>query len=385
MSIIKPFSAFKFFIENKRKGLMIFVVLVLSICAISLITVMINSIYESYNDTFLASFTKYSLVQNNSAGLYLKQSIVDNLQSDKDIERLVPCYIESTGTNFSIGGGATIGFFANKPDVNYFLAKLGNNVKQGRLPNNKTNEIAVHWRVMSNKNWEIGQVVGNDKDPQEMLSGSYKIVGVLDGPNVTFVGAQTNREKQYIKEGVDVTKPIAYAVFPKPGKLDSINSRIDKINESDAYVNTYSKMKLFNDQGFESIDTTLLIVILVFTVILSISVSSLMYLIYLQRSDEFGILLAMGYRKSFIYRLILKEVLSLNIISWGIGLLFSYLLVQLLNILIYNPQGSILNFFSPNVFQNTIYIPVVSLLFCVLPIFSKMRKQDPITIIERRD
>jgi len=385
ITMIKPFSALKFFKENKRKGLMTFVVLILSICAVSLITVLINSIHESYNDTVLKPFANYSIVGNTSHDIYLNQSVVDRLKSDSNIERLVPCDIDATNVSFSIGGGLTYGVFADKSDIGYYLDKVNDTVEQGRLPENNSKEIAVHRRVMSNKNWEIGQTVGNEKNSDEMLSGAFKIVGILDGPSITFVGTQTNRQGQYVKNELDTTKPINYAVFPKAGKMGAVNEMLDKINVNDASVTTYSILKSQGEESFASIDNTLIAIILAVTIILSISISALMYLIYLQRSDEFGILLAMGYRKSFIYRLIFKEVLALNIISWSVGLLASYLVIQLLNFLIYNPQGSMLNLFSANVFENTIYIPVAAVLFSVLPILSKMRKQDPITIIEGRN
>ena len=381
---MKPFSALKFFKENKRKGFMTFIVLILSICAISLITVMINSIRESF-DVFTQPLTKYSLVAGSASELYLNQSVVNKLKSDTDIERLVACDNDGITTNFSIGGSAVAGTFANSSNIKYLLDKLGDTVIKGRMPKDNTNEITVHQRVMLNRNWKIGQIVGNQVDPNENLTGSFKIVGVLDGPVVTFVGAQSDREKQYAENGLDTTKPIEYEVFAKPGKFNAVNKMLEGINENDASVVDYNTMVAQDNNSFASINTTLIGVVLAVTVILSISISSLMYLIYLQRSDEFGILLAMGYRKSFIYRLILKEILFLNILSWAIGFLLAYLLIYLLNYFVYNPQGSVLNFFSLNVFENTLCIPIVATIFSILPILSKMRKQDPITIIERRD
>jgi putative ABC transport system permease protein len=345
---------------------------------------MINSIRESF-DVFSQPFTKYSLVANSASELYLNQSVVNKLKSNPDIERLIACDTDGISTNFSIGGSAVIGTFASSSDLKYFLSKMSNTVKEGRLPKDNTNEIAVHQRVMSNKNWKIGQIVGNKVDSKEYLTGFFKIVGVLDGPTVTFVGTQSNREKQYVENGLDTTKSIEYEVFAKPGKFDAVNKILERINENDAAVTDYNIMVTQENDGFASINATLIGVVLVVTAILSISISSLMYLIYLQRSDEFGILLAMGYRKSFIYRLILKEILFLNIISWATGFLLAYFLIYLLNYFVYNPQGSVLNFFSYNVFENTLCIPIVATLFSILPILSKMRKQDPITIIERRD
>lgn len=383
---MKPFSTFKFFKENKRKGLLTFIVLILSVCAVSLITVLINSIYETCNDTIMRPFTNFSLVSKATGQFFISPSITKKLKNNGNIERLITCDIDETSINLAIGGNTDVpGIFAGKKDVAFYIKKVGDYVMKGRLPNNKTDEIAVHWRVMNNKKWKIGQIVGSDKNSDEWLSGSYKIVGVLNGPNIAMVGTQTYRERQYIKNGLDIKKPICYAVFPKAGKLAAVNNMLGKLNKNDASVTTYNQLKKELDKNLGSINATLFAIILIVTIILSISVGALMYLIYLQRSDEFGILTAMGYRKGFIYRLISKEVLSLNIISWLAGLVFTYVVVRLLNQFVYIPQGNTVNFFTPTVFKYTLTIPIMVTIFSIFPILIKMRRQDPITIIERRD
>jgi hypothetical protein len=47
---MKPLSALKFFKENKRKALVSFIVLIFTVCAISLITVLINSMTGTIKD-----------------------------------------------------------------------------------------------------------------------------------------------------------------------------------------------------------------------------------------------------------------------------------------------------------------------------------------------
>ena len=382
---MKPFCALKFFKENKKKGLLTIIVLILSVCAVSIITVLINSIHETCDDTMLRPFMELSLVTKTTGQFYLDSSVADKLKSDSNIDRIISCDVDETSFYTTIGNTQIFGIFADKSDINFILNKEGDSVKQGRMPEDKTNEIAVHWRIMSNKKWKIGQIVGSDKDSNEGLSGSYKIVGVLDGPTVAMVGTQSYRDKQYIKNGLDITKTIAYAVIPKVSKLTAVNKTLEKISKNNAEIVDYTQIKKDLDKFLSSINSILIAIILIVTIILSISVGSLMYLIYLQRSDEFGILIAMGYRKNFIYHLIFKEVLSLDIISWVAGIIFSYLAVQLLNELVYVPQGNILNFLNLTVFEYSLAIPLMVAIFSALPILMKMRKQDPITIIERRD
>ncbi|MEL4105586.1 ABC transporter permease [Oscillospiraceae bacterium WX1] len=382
---MKPFSALKFIIENKRKGIMTFLVLILAVCAIALVTVLTDSIYESVDQTYLRQYKEFSIVYPAPGDLYLNASVVELLQKNTDIEKLVPCDAENTMISLAMGNSSVTGIFAGQEDVSYYLGKIGDTLKDGRLPENGTNEIAVHWRVLANKHWEIGQSVGSDIDPDESLAGTYKIVGVLDGESIAFVGTQTNRERTYIKNNLDISKPVAYAVFPKEGKQDAVNRVIDGINRKDAGSETLTKMTTMINKQLASLNSTIVSLLLIMIIIISISSGALMYLVYLQRSDEFGILVAMGYRKGFIYRLILKEVLALDVLSWAVGFILAYFMVLLLNKAVYLPQGNVLNFFNIKVLVYTFCIPVMVAVFSILPIIMKLRRQDPITTIERRD
>lgn len=365
---------------------MTIIVLILSVSAISIITVLINSIYETVYDIHLKTLTHCSFVGKTGGDLFLNSSVTKKLQTNPDIDKLIPCDIDYTGINLAIGGNSSVPVvFSDQDNIRYYLDQIKANIKEGRLPDNAANEIAVHWRIMAGKNWKIGQLVGNEIDPKETLSGTYKIVGILNGDNVAIVGTKSFRQEQYIKNGLDLSQPVAYIVFPKTDKLSSVNSFIDALPKTEARSSTYSQFNQMIEDQLASLNGTTAAIIMITIIIISFSIGAFMYLIYLQRSDEFGILMAMGYRRGFIYRLIFKEVFSLDILSWFFGIIVAYLLVQLLNITSYNPKGLILNFLNIKVFVYTLAIPLSVALFSIYPIFMKVRRQDPITIIERRD
>jgi putative ABC transport system permease protein len=382
---MKPFSALKFFKENKRKSVMTLVVLILSVCAISLITVLINSIPQTCSDTVLNPLEKFSIVYPLSGEYYLSDDAVTKLNANDDIERLIPADISDTSINLAIGGNTSVPVvFATKSDDEYLLDQLGDHIKQGRMPEDGKAEIAVQWQVMANKKWKLGQTVGSQKSPDEWMQGSYKIVGIIDGPNIAAVGTQSFRQTQYLKNGFSMTKPIGYIIIPKAGKLHTVNKAIDDM-KSIVSFDTYESDKKMLDKALGGIQSTMTMIILIVVIILSISVATLMYLIYLQRSDEFGILTAMGYRKSFIRNLIIKEVASLVSISWLVGIALSFLMVYLLNIFVYNPDGNIIRMTGANVYTNTLTVPIMVSIFSAVPIILRLRRWDPITIIERRD
>lgn len=385
---MRPFTAFKYFLENKKKGLMTFVVIILTVCAVSLITGLIRSIFDTVNEVDFRMFEDISFISPVDALSGLPQKDVDALRNDADVKELLPVDdMEFTLFNLAVGGNTTVPvIFASAKDEQKYLDVTGDRLKQGRLPESGEKEITVHWKILNNKGWKLGGNVGSDVNDNEMLKGKYKIVGILDGPAVTAVGGTSKQMEQYRKLGISKSgEAAAYAIVPQSGKREAVNHLLSGFNKKEVTVDSYDSMKKQIDDVLSGMSTMLTLIIVIVVFILSISIGALMYLIYTQRSQEFGILTAMGYRRSFIRNLIVKEIFSLNLISWICGILLSAGLIALLNRLIYTPKGTPLTIFSSSSVAYTLIIPLMVAVFSLLPILLKVRRQDAITVIERRD
>lgn len=295
--------------------------------------------------------------------------------------------MEYTSFDLAVGGNTSIPvIFASTADEREYLNVTGDKLTEGRLPDSNAGEIAVHWKIMNNKGWKLGDEIGSDVKDDEYLKGKYKIVGIMDGPSVTIVGGTSKQMVQYQKLGLYKNgQPLAYAVVPKDGQRDTVNELLGGFDKKEITVNTYDSMKKQLDSTLAGLSSMLTLIIIIVVFILSISIGALTYLIYTQRSDEFGILAAMGYRRSFTRNLIVKEILSLNLISWALGILLAIGMILLLNKLIYTPKGTPLTLISTSSVVYTLIIPLMVAIFSLLPILFKLRRQDAISIIERRD
>jgi putative ABC transport system permease protein len=382
---MRPFTALKFFKENKRKAVVSFVVLIFTVCAISLITALINSLTGMVTAVNLKPFEYFSVVSSVDGEYYLRDSVIEKLKENKGIDKLLAVDLGFTSIKLSIGGNTSVPVsFMDKTGQQYLMDKMGDTVKEGRLPEDRTNEVAVHWRIMANKKWKVGDIIGSFKDDSENLSGEYKIVGKIDGPNIVFFGAESYKQKQ-LKAISKVEKPMAFLVFSKEGERENVNKSLNSLKKTEAGTWNYEQMKKMMDDIMAGLNSTILFIVFIVIFILSISVGALMYVIYIQRSDEFGIMYAMGYRRKFINNMIVKEIMSLNFICWVVGLIFTFGVIYLLNSLVYNPKGDVLSMFATNVLLYTLFIPVMVGLFSILPIAMRLRKWDPVAVIERRE
>lgn len=381
--MIKPMSPMKFFLENKRKVTTIVITIILAVCAISLVTSLTGSLINSSKFIWIKPFEKYSLVTPLQGDYFIKDSVVERVKAIEGIKKTVYGDVDFTTISLPFGGNDNVPvFFMEKEEIEFTLGETGCKLREGRLPAQNTNEVILHWRIMENKNLKIGDSIGSLIDKGEMLAGEYKITGIIEGDNVISFGGESYKENQ-LKEIGEVNNKMSILVFPDKS-FSTVNKELEAFDGIDAKCYTYQQLKDKLEEQINGLNTTLLLIIIVVVMVLSISVGALMYITYMQRTDEFGILYAIGYSKKYIIKKISKEIIYLNMFSWVVGMILSFIFIFLLNKTIYNPQGQVLSLFDLREIFFTMFIPVMVGVFSLYPIVRVLKKWDPISVIERR-
>ena len=123
----------------------------------------------------------------------------------------------------------------------------------------------------------------------------------------------------------------------------------------------------------------------VVVLVLSLLVGLLNMIYFLDRMNEFGLLLGIGYARGFLIRRALIESLLLTVLAWAFGIVFAQVAYGLLNQFIFEPRGMSLSVLNWRALQFTLPIPIMVGLFTAGTVIWQLRKLDPISIIERRD
>lgn len=381
--MVNPMSPAKFFIENKRKVTIIVITIILAVCAISLVSSLTGSLINSSKFIWIEPFEKYSLITPLQGEYFIKDSVVERIDKIEGTKKTIYIDVDFTTISLPFGGNDNVPvYFMEKEDIEYVLAENRCKLIEGRLPDRNANEVILHWRIMSNKNLKIGDYIGSLADKGEVLAGKYKITGIIDGDAVLSFGGESYKEKQLKKIG-EIKNKMAILIFPENGS-STLNKELELVDGTDAKCYTYQQLKDKLEEQINGLNTTLLIIILVVVSVLSISVGALMYITYMQRTDEFGILYAIGYSKKYIIKKISKEIIYLNIFSWITGMILSFVFIFILNKTIYNPQGQVLTLFDFRELFFTLFIPIMVGVFSLYPIIRVLKKWDPISVIERR-
>lgn len=383
---MKPLSPFKFFIENKKNTALISIILILSMAVVSFITSLVTSIILDAENANLKSYENFSVVYKTNEELFLKDSVVAEVTAYPEIKKSMNVMVTNTYFLSLMGSTSAAVYFIEDPAELKYVADISKlSILEGRLPqDNDEFEIALHNSLLKNKNLSVGDYVGNDVQDDEWLPGKYRIVGSLKGEALIGFGNKSVLSQAYKEQGLP-DKPMALLLIPKDGELNALNQRLEELDRNEASTANYTSFRRAIDNQTASMNVLLQIVIFIVVFILSISVGALVYIIYLGRSDEFGILYAMGYGRKFVKRKIIKEISALAIVCWFIGYLLSFIMINSINFLILAQKGQHLYFFTLTGFINTLFIPVMVLICSSYPILKKLKKWDPIAVIERRE
>jgi hypothetical protein len=270
---------------------------------------------------------------------------------------------------------------ARREEMEYLLRRVGAELREGSLPQPGTSEVALHENIMKANGWSLGREFGIDVDEEDWMPGRFKVVGVLDGP--TPVGVCSFEF---------LNNPLQYAFSAKLWERVVVVARPGRISELNAYlrgqkeIKVYDKTRAVDDvvQGFDRILLVLRFISIVLIGVVSLVVGLINNIFFAQRIDEFAILLAIGHTKRRLFRMVWGETAAMMTLSWGLGVALGLAIFAGFRSLVLLPRGIPVPFWHPGPLVVSAALPLVAQVFAVATVLGRLRKLDPVSIIERR-
>jgi hypothetical protein len=270
---------------------------------------------------------------------------------------------------------------AKAEEMRFLLDRAGDSLRAGRLPEAKTNEVALHESLMRANGWELGAEFGMDKNEDEWMPGRFRVVGVLQGPTPMGLASFDF-----------LNNPLLYSfapklwerliVVPRPGRAGEVNAWLRDLEE----VKVWDKARAIEEvsQGFDRILLVLDFVSLLLIVVVSLVVGLIHNIFFGQRMDEFAILLAIGHTRRRLFRKVASETGAIMACSWAAGMGLAIVLMRAFAALALSPRGIDLPLWQPGAILVSLLLPVVAQLFASATVLGRLRELDPVAIIERR-
>lgn len=379
---MSPLSVFTYYYRNILKLAPVFFILALAVFGISLTGVLTGSISASAISKVEVYRGAAMISPNpNDGRIAVDSNIKGDLAQNPNIQATFPTIRVSTYMP-TLAGQTNAHIYAVNREVfpvlmNAFQLKL----VQGQLPRTGTNQLALHKSLMGARGFHLGDIIDPEKDEREFIPSKFEIVGVLDGPTTLSLASL-----EYVSASQDFRNYArSVLALARPGAQGAAEQDLEKLDKELVRPYTYSAELQSFSQDFASMDTIVWSINSIVVLVLSLLAGLLNLIYFLDRMNEFGLLLGIGYSRSFVIRRALVESLLLTVIAWVFGILFSQLIYTLLNVLIFEPRGVSLTVLNWHALQFTLPIPVMVGLFAASTVVWQLRNLDPMQMIERRD
>lgn len=379
---MNPLSVFTYYIRNLLKLAPVFLVLALAVFGISLTGVLTGSISASAVSKVEVYRGAAMISPNPAEG---KRSVDANIKGDlaqnPNIEATYPTIRFSTYMP-TLAGQTSAHIYAVNAEVYPVLMKaFGLELVQGALPRVGTNQVALHKSLAGARGFRVGQVIDPELDDQEFIPDKFEIVGILDGPTQLSLASL-----EYVSAAA-VFRNSARSILavPRAGAQGAAEHDLELLDKDLVRPYTYSAELRTFTQEFASMDAIVWAINSIVVLVLSLLAGLLNFIYFMDRMNEFGLLLAIGYARSFVVRRALLESLVLTLFAWVFGILFSQVIYSLLNVLIFEPRGVSLTVLNWRALQFTLPIPIMVGFFAAGTVLWQLRSLDPMQMIERRD
>lgn len=369
---MEPLGFYMYFKNNKKRVLTIILTLVL--CAFLIVTIgVLGNNVSNTGRLYDNVYDNYSLLWSKNK---IPKDIMEELNKNPYIDRIVKGYSDNAIVRTILGNSMYIsGINLEKEDLNYIIKKMSIKLDTDEL---EYGDLIASKILLKNVGLRLGEKV-NDKN--------HVFLGVSDGHQIK--AEYDKKEYMYFilskKETIESYNGEDLFIFPKEGKMTELNDSLKKYSGKNIFFFNRENVKEDTDSMINSFNKILNLFSIITIIIISIIVGNSYYLHYMERKSEFGTLKALGYKKSYILKRMLKEIAMVNVI--GAIIYFSLLEIFMLcmNAFFLRTKGlPDLELYKEGVIS-LICLPVFVFIFALIPIYILLSKMDSISIIERMD
>lgn len=377
-------NMFKYYLSNKRRGISLIFVMALTVFSIYFVTSLVQSIFSTVEYSNIACLNDFSFVYPVGGSSFLQNETVEKIKNDDSVENAYPILLEYTVINNIFGTTSGYVAFMEEADIREIFDDFSLTVTEGRLPEENSYELIMHEDMLKNKGLSVGDTFGSAVDEGEQIDGKYMITGAFSGDSYMAFGTKSYRQKELEELGLDFQNTTFGLLVTPKTDLDTMNTMLDAMSHDETAAMTLSYAKKTLQENISSIKFLMFVIVIVIAVSISAAVCIVLETTYNDRMEEFGILYAIGYKKSWLFRNIIAEIVVLVFISWILGLILSYGVLSLVAKSVFEPMGQMLSIVSIQSLLYTIIVMVVFVVVTILVTILKFAKKDLIAIIEMR-
>lgn len=339
-------SAITYIKNNKRICFVLVLSLAMTFAAMYVVAFTLNTTGESLKPVGLELPKRicFGKVGNDSLGVHrndyedaneyaakaeeAREAFRAKLESDPDVERAYFTQVLRANYNGVLGG---IGYefpLLTPEEIPFVVKHLGAELVKGRMPEGD-GEVLINEKVLRNGNMQVG-----DWFLKDVYGEVFRVVGVLRSDNMACVGTP----RGFYNNGWYFTvlcneKSCDFKALASKYGVTVSEENGDSLSDAPAYRKLYEKDVR---DSIESVITAILAVVMAF---LSISVMAAYVSFLRNRVNEYCLYASLGYSRSEIYGMIMREILFMFAAGILIGVGVALLIMKVFEAAVIIPKG----------------------------------------------
>jgi ABC-type lipoprotein release transport system permease subunit len=234
--------------------------------------------------------------------------------------------------------------------------------------------------VATNLGLEIGSELLGPEQQDSYSQQSVRVVGIVESDEwLMFIPIEYHRKYHF--PPVDVLLVFANNLVDQQ-RLDAWALEAFKGERARLYA--FQDLEQQTEAAFKTLYTILNVVIASLVVVLTVMMGMLMNIYQSQRTQEFGLLQALGYRKSMILGRVLSEIVIVLAGSWLLGVIVAYTLLMVVKVQLFDPRAYALDPTDARTYLYSTPVPVMIFIVAAVDFMVRLKRFDPVGVVERR-
>jgi len=382
----KPLSSLTFYLRHRRRALILIATMGLMILGVSFPAFLLALVADALIP-FAEPLRSIGIVTPR-AGTAVDPGVMAQVRAHPTVAHVIPAMELPLRVLIPPLGWSANFYGVTQSDSQLLIERLGMQVKEGRLPQPRTNEVVLSAALVQNRGWRVGDRIGAPVDEQDHgIPTDLVIVGILapasEGQKDPWLGLASyeylSSHERY------ASHPVHLLTVPVEGQKAAMDAWLREEVHSDL-VEVYTYQWMLNN--FRLLSVLLLgvfgVVESIIAIVAAVALGTLSYVFFAQRREEFGILHAIGRSQPWLVFRTVRETVSTIGLAWLLSAIVCGLGLAYVQAAVYAPRGLEMNLLSPAPWLFTLPLPLAVVAVSGGLASRMLRKLDPVSVVERR-
>ena len=386
-SLVKPLSAWVFYIRHPRRGLALVMAMGLMILGVAFPMFIFAPMIDAWGK--LDEHLKQLTIVSPQMELEVDPGLTAQIKAHNDVETVIPAIRMWTDVDVPPMAHPNIPLYGiSESDLQALIELYAVRVKAGRLPQPRSNEIVITQSFAQNRNLRIGDKIGQTINPvkDKNIPTELLVVGILSSPSdqqdlwTGFASLEYMQNHEYY-----AFRAVHLLVVPREGHIGDFDTWLEEnVDSQRTTVLTFEGKQEDQQIGMYALLAIIGILESIIAAVAAVALAILSYVFFIQRRQEYGILRAIGHSKAWLVLRTMKESVSIIIAAWLIGGLLCGIGLVYMQFSMFIPKGLSLNLLNPAPWLFTIPMPIAVITVSTGLVIWMLSRLDPVAIIERR-